>query len=39
MLARGELEVFAAETTGGFEMSTAEITITGGRPVILQPGQ
>jgi len=39
MLARGEVEVFAAEQTGGFEISTAEITITGGRPVILQPGQ
>ncbi len=38
ILARGEIECFAAEKTGGFEMSTSEITITGGRPVTLQPG-
>jgi hypothetical protein len=39
LLARGDLEVFASEPGGGFELSTSEITITGGRPVILQPGQ
>jgi hypothetical protein len=39
LLARGELETFAAEPSGGFEMSTSEITITGGRPEILEPGR
>lgn len=34
MLARGELEVFAREAEG-FEMSVAEITITGAQPVVL----
>lgn len=38
ILARGELEAFASEGTG-FEMSTAEITITGARPEILEPGR
>lgn len=36
MLARGELEVFAREAEG-FEMSVAEITITGAQPAILDP--
>jgi len=36
ILARGDLEVFAQEASG-FEMSSSEITITGGRPVVLQP--
>lgn len=36
MLARGDLEVFAAEASG-FEMSVSEITITGGRPIIIEP--
>jgi hypothetical protein len=39
ILARGDLEVFASEPGGGFELSTSEITITGARPVMLQPGQ
>ncbi len=40
ILARGEVEVFATEPSGkGFELSTSEITITGARPVVLQPGQ
>ena len=40
MLSRGDLEVFAAEPSGtGFELSTSEISITGGRPVILEPGK
>jgi hypothetical protein len=38
LLARGELETFAAEASG-FEMSTSEVTITGGRPEILEPGR
>jgi hypothetical protein len=38
VLARGELEAFATEGTG-FEMSTSEITITGARPEILEPGR
>jgi hypothetical protein len=36
IMARGDLEVFAAEQSG-FEMSVSEITITGARPVILEP--
>lgn len=36
VLARGEVEVFASEQSG-FEMSISEISITGGRPVILEP--
>lgn len=39
MLARGDLEMFAAEKTGGFEISTSEITITGARPIIMEPGK
>lgn len=39
MLSRGEMEMFASQPTGGFEISTSEISITGGRPVLLQPGQ
>ncbi len=38
ILARGDLESFATEATG-FEMSTSEITITAGRPEILEPGR
>ena len=38
ILARGDLEVFAEEASG-FEMSTSEITITGGKPVVLEPGR
>lgn len=38
LLARGDLEIFAAEASG-FEMSSSEITITGGRPIVLEPGQ
>jgi hypothetical protein len=38
ILSRGDLEVFASEGSG-FEMSTSEITITGGRPIILEPGR
>jgi hypothetical protein len=38
ILARGDLEVFAPET-GGFEMSTSEITITGCQPVLLEAGR
>lgn len=38
MLARGELETFASEASG-FEMSTCEITITAGTPIILEPGK
>ncbi len=38
ILARGELEIFAEEMTG-FEMSVSEITITGCRPVILEPAR
>ena len=37
LLARGDLEVFAKEDSGGFELSTSEITITGGRPVTVTP--
>ncbi len=37
-LARGELEAFAKEAAG-FEMSVAEITITGARPEVLEPGR
>nr|MBN1228358.1 hypothetical protein [Anaerolineae bacterium] len=36
LLARGDLEVFAAESSG-FEMSVSEISITGGQPVVLDP--
>lgn len=36
LLARGDLEVFAQESTG-FEMSVSEISITGATPAILQP--
>jgi hypothetical protein len=40
LLARGDLETFASEATGGgFEMSTSEITITGCHPVVLEPGR
>ena len=40
LLARGDLEVFASESSGGgFEMSTSEITITGCHPVVLEAGQ
>ena len=38
VLARGDLEVFAQEASG-FELSTSEITITGGRPAVLEPGR
>lgn len=38
VLARGDLEIFAMEQAG-FEMSTSEITITGGKPVVLEPGR
>lgn len=38
LLARGDLELFAAEASG-FEMSVSEVSITGARPVILEPGQ
>jgi hypothetical protein len=38
ILARGELEIFAQEASG-FEMSSSEITITGARPVVLEPGR
>ncbi len=38
LLARGDLETFAQEATG-FEMSTSEITITGARPVVLEPSK
>lgn len=36
VLARGDLEIFAQESTG-FEMSVSEISITGATPAILQP--
>lgn len=36
LLARGDLEIFAAERDG-FELSVSEISITGGRPVVLEP--
>ncbi len=36
VLARGDLEIFAPEATG-FEMSVAEISITGATPAILVP--
>ena len=36
LLARGEVEVFAAEASG-FEMSISEISITGARPVMVEP--
>lgn len=40
ILARGDLEVFATESSGGgFEHSTSEITITGCHPVVLEAGQ
>jgi len=38
IMARGDLESFATEATG-FEMSASEITITAGRPEILEPGR
>jgi len=38
ILARGDLEIFAEEASG-FEMSTSEITITAGQPVVLEPGK
>lgn len=38
IMARGDLESFATEASG-FEMTTSEITITAGRPEILEPGQ
>lgn len=38
LLARGDLELFAREASG-FEMSTSEITITAGTPVMLEPGK
>ncbi len=38
ILARGDLEMFATESAG-FELSTSEITITGARPVFLEPGR
>lgn len=38
ILSRGEVEIFAAEEAGGFEMSTTEITITGATPVVLRAG-
>lgn len=38
MLARGEIEVFAAEAEG-FEMSVSEITMTGSDPYILELGK
>lgn len=37
LLARGEVEVFAQEEAGGFELSISEVTITGGRPVVVDP--
>lgn len=36
VLARGELESFAAESSG-YEMSVSEITMTGSRPIVLEP--
>jgi hypothetical protein len=38
LLSRGELEAFAAESEG-FEMSISEISITGARPAVLEPGR
>ncbi len=38
ILARGDLESFAAESTG-FELSVSEISITGCRPVMLELGR
>jgi hypothetical protein len=38
ILARGDLEAFATEAAG-FEMSVSEVTITAGRPEILEPGR
>ena len=38
IMARGDLEAFATEATG-FEMSVSEITITAGRPEVLEPGR
>ncbi len=38
ILARGDLEVFAAEASG-FEMSMSAIEITGARPITLIPGR
>ncbi len=38
ILARGDLEIFAKEGSG-FEMSVSEISITGARPVIVDPEQ
>lgn len=38
LLARGEVEAFAAEASG-FEMSICEVSITAGRPEILEPGR
>ena len=38
VLSRGELEIFAQEASG-FEMSSSEITITGARPVVLEPNR
>ncbi|GAB4470577.1 MAG: hypothetical protein Kow00124_06820 [Anaerolineae bacterium] len=38
ILARGDLEMYASESSG-FEMSVSEISITGGTPVILEPGK
>lgn len=38
LLSRGDLEIFAQEASG-FEMSSSEITITGARPVVLEPNQ
>lgn len=40
LLARAELEAFAKEaSSGGFEMTTSEITITAGTPQMLEPGK
>jgi hypothetical protein len=38
LLARGDLEIFAQEPSG-FEMSVSEISITGAKPVVLEPGR
>lgn len=37
ILSRGDLEIFAKEKSG-FEMSVSAITITGARPIMLEPG-
>jgi hypothetical protein len=39
LLARGELELFASKPSGEFEITVAEITMTGSQPTILQLGR